>query len=538
MKKILITGTNSYIGTSFANYMAQWPQEYQVDTIDMVDGSWRDKSFVGYDSVFHVAGIAHINTKKFSQSQRDSYWTVNAEMPVDVAKHSKDSGVSQFIFLSSMSVYGEHGSLKHPVVITPETLPKPNDIYGRSKLSAEEGLLLLDGETFIVCILRPPMVYGPGCKGNYPLLEKAALRLPIFPDIMNERSMLQINILCDTVKQAIDAESSGIHYPQNPEYACTSQMAKEIALAHGKTIRLTRAFNPLLRLLSGRVSLVDKVFGNLVYEHKKQYVFIPGMVSVIMPAYNASEYIDLSLQSVLSQSYTNLELIIVDDCSTDDTVDILECRQKKDDRIRIIRQKTNSGAGAARNTAIEAARGEFIAFLDSDDLWDKYKLEKQIDYMRMQELSFTCTDYAIIDENGNRTGEVRRSIPVSDYNTVLKHGPGNSTVMYNAGKLGKFYIQPIRKRNDYVMWLAVVKRAGKLIGLHETLSYYRVHSKSLSIKKSSLVKFHWIVYREIENLTLTKTIYLMFYWLIKTAFKKAKSIVFINNGSKGKDIDS
>lgn len=533
MKRVLVTGAHSYIGTSLERYLAQWPDEYHVDTMDMVDGSWRDKSFTGYDSMFHVAGIAHIKTKKLSQSQRSSYWKVNAELPVEVAEHSKSSGVSQFIFLSSMSVYGEHGSLKHPVLITPETLPKPNDIYGQSKLSAEEGLMLLDGDGFRVCVLRPPMVYGPGCKGNYPLLEKAALRLPIFPDIKNKRSMLQIDVLCDAVKQAIDTESSGIHLPQNPAYTCTSQMVKEIAQAHGKTIRLTHAFNPLLRLLSGRVSLVDKVFGSLVYENKKQYAFIPEMVSVIMPAYNASEYIDLSLQSVLSQSYTNLELIIVDDCSTDDTVDILECRQKKDDRIRIIRQKTNSGAGAARNTAIEAARGEFIAFLDSDDLWDKYKLEKQIDYMRMQELSFTCTDYAIIDENGNRTGEVRRSIPVSDYNTVLKHGPGNSTVMYNAGKLGKFYIQPIRKRNDYVMWLAVVKRAGKLIGLNETLSCYRIHSKSLSINKSSLIKFHWIVYRDIENLSLTKTIYLMLYWLIKTAFKKVKYSVSIIGSNKG-----
>lgn len=537
MKRVLVTGAHSYIGTSLERYLAQWPDEYHVDTMDMVDGSWRDKSFTGYDSVFHVAGIVHIKTKKLSQSQRNCYWKVNAELPVEVAEFSKSSGVNQFIFLSSMSVYGEHGSLKHPVVITPETLPNPKDIYGRSKLSAEEGLLLLAGDAFKVCIMRPPMVYGPGCKGNYPLLEKAALRLPIFPDIMNERSMLQINILCDTVKQAIDAESSGIHYPQNPEYACTSQMAKEIALAHGKTIRLTRAFNSLLRLLSGRVSLVDKVFGNLVYEHKKQYVFIPGMVSVIMPAYNASEYIDLSLQSVLSQSYANLELIIVDDCSTDDTVYLLECRQKKDDRIRIIRHRTNSGAGVARNTAIDAAKGEFIAFLDSDDLWDKYKLEKQIDYMRSRALSFTCTDYAIIDEKGKRTGEVRRSIPVSDYNTILKHGPGNSTVIYNAGKLGKFFIQPIRKRNDYVMWLAVVKRAGKLMGLNETLSYYRVHSKSLSINKSSLIKFHWVVYRDIEKLGLTKTIYLMLYWSVKTALKKAKSYLSIFQ-NKRKSIDT
>lgn len=265
MKKILITGANSYIGTSFAKYMAQWPQEYQVDTIDMVDGSWRYKSFAGYDSVFHVAGIAHISTRKMDEQARERYWKVNALLPVEVAKKAKAEGVGQFIFLSSMSVYGEHGSIKHPVVITRATKPAPKDIYGESKLKAEKGILPLHDEGFRVCVLRPPMIYGPGCKGNYPMLVKAALRLPFFPDIQNERSMLHIDGLCEYVKRMVDTRGSGIHFPQDPAYVNTSHMVRDIAKSHGKTIRLTHAFNPLLRLLSGRIGVVDKVFGGLVY---------------------------------------------------------------------------------------------------------------------------------------------------------------------------------------------------------------------------------------------------------------------------------
>lgn len=266
MKKILITGANSYIGTAVEKYLAKWPEEYQVDTIDMVDGSWRDKCFAGYDSVFHVAGIAHIRTNKLNEQSRERYWKVNALLPTEVAGKSKAEGAGQFIFLSSMSVYGEHGSIKQPVVITRETRPSPKDIYGESKLKAEDGVLSLDAEDFRVCLLRPPMIYGPGCKGNYRLLEKAALKLPFFPDIKNERSMLFIENFCTYLKCVVDGKVSGIHFPQNSEYVCTSHMVRQIAQVHGKNIRMTRAFNPLLRLLSGRIRGVDKVFGSLVYD--------------------------------------------------------------------------------------------------------------------------------------------------------------------------------------------------------------------------------------------------------------------------------
>lgn len=265
MKRILITGANSYIGTSVEKYLSQWPDEYQVDTIDMVDGSWREKDFSGYDSVFHVAGIAHINAKKLDQAARDLYWRVNAELPAEVAAKAKAAGAGQFIFLSSMSVYGEHGSIKKPVVITKDTKPAPRDIYGESKLAAEEVVRSLQADDFAVCVLRPPMIYGPGCKGNYQTLVKGALKLPFFPDIENERSMLHIDTLCAFVKDLLDRNAAGLFFPQDAQYACTSRMVERIARDNGRNIRLTELFNPILRLLSGKVGVVDKVFGGLVY---------------------------------------------------------------------------------------------------------------------------------------------------------------------------------------------------------------------------------------------------------------------------------
>lgn len=266
MKKILIAGANSYIGTSFEKFLAQWPEEYQVDTIDMMENSWREKSFTGYDSMFHVAGIAHQDSGEISEERKQLYFKVNTDLTIETAKKAKAEGVKQFIFMSSIIVYGASAKLGEKKVITREYAPAPESAYGMSKLKAEDGIIPLQDEDFSVCILRPPMIYGPGCKGNYPLLRRAALRLPFFPDIQNERSMLFIGNLCVFLKALVEGNLSGIHFPQNNEYASTSELVHQIALAHGRKMRMTKVFNPLLKFLSGKVRVLDKVFGNLVYE--------------------------------------------------------------------------------------------------------------------------------------------------------------------------------------------------------------------------------------------------------------------------------
>lgn len=256
MKRILITGKNSYIGTKFGEWISKYPDEYEVDSISLRDEVWKELDFSKYDSVYHVAGIAH---RKETDENRELYYKINRDLAYEVAQKCKVDGVKQFIFLSTMSVYGlETG------IIDEKTPLKPNNAYGKSKLEAEELIELLIDETFRVAIIRPPMVYGKGCKGNYQRLAKLALKTPIFPDIDNKRSMIYIDNLSEFIRLLINNCSSGLFLPQNSEYVNTSEMVRLIAEVHGKKIIMTRLFNPLLRVLN--VKIVNKVFGVLVYE--------------------------------------------------------------------------------------------------------------------------------------------------------------------------------------------------------------------------------------------------------------------------------
>ena len=261
MKRILITGANSYIGTSVERWLGNYPDKYYIDTIDMKDASWKDKDFSEFDVVFHVAGIAHVSS---DPKLEDLYYKVNRDLTIETAKKAKAEGVKQFIFMSSIIVYGDSSSDKR--IIDRNTLPTPSNFYGNSKLQAEEGIRPLCDETFNIVIIRPPMIYGKGSKGNYPKLSKAAQGLPIFPDLHNERSMLHIDNLCEFIKLIIDNNDSGLFFPQNAEYVKTSEMVRLIAEVHGKNIRMVKLFNPVLKLMISRVGLVNKVFGNLVYE--------------------------------------------------------------------------------------------------------------------------------------------------------------------------------------------------------------------------------------------------------------------------------
>lgn len=209
----------------------------------------------------------------------------------------------------------------------------------------------------------------------------------------------------------------------------------------------------------------------------------------------------------------------MDDCSTDNTAKVVQEYIKKDNRISYHKLDINSGAAVARNKAVDLANGKYMAFLDSDDVWFPEKLTKQIGYMEENAYTFTCTSYTKIDEEGeylDRTIGVRKQ---SNYNDILKKNPGNSTVVYNSEEIGKVKIPNIRKRNDYVMWLSVVKKAGKLYGMEEPLASHRVREGSLSKKKANLVGYHWKVYRDIEDLSFLKSSYLVVYWRFITVFK-------------------
>ena len=238
-----------------------------------------------------------------------------------------------------------------------------------------------------------------------------------------------------------------------------------------------------------------------------------------MPAYNAQDHIRTAIQSVLQQTYKNWELIVVDDCSKDNTNFIVESIMVKDSRIKLFKLDSNSGAAVARNKAIDVAKGEFIAFLDSDDVWFPDKLCNQIAFMEKNAYKFTCTAYNKINEQGVPVDRVINANTKSDYLDLLKKCPGNSTVIYDAENLGKFYIPDIRKRNDYLMWLQVIKKAKFLYGLKTPLSSHRIRKNAISSKKISLIWYHWIVYRKYEHLSLIKSCYLIVYWVVATVFR-------------------
>ncbi|WP_329471062.1 glycosyltransferase family 2 protein [Exiguobacterium sp. 9-2] len=244
------------------------------------------------------------------------------------------------------------------------------------------------------------------------------------------------------------------------------------------------------------------------------------MVSVIIPTYNSAKYLKRTIDSVLKQTYQNFQIIIIDDCSQDETKKIVENYQKKFSEIKYILLDKNSGAAVARNTGIKKAEGKYLAFLDSDDVWFEDKLEIQLKYMRENKLTFTCTNYNKIDENDIDLNKEVLYPTSMTYEKLLKNNCGNSTVIYDCQSLGKTYIEDIKKRNDYVMWLKVIKKSGKLHNVGETLSSHRIRSGSISSNKIDLVKYHWYVYRKIEDLNFMKSVYLTFYWIVKKVFTK------------------
>lgn len=265
-KKILITGKGSYIGESVEQWLLKDRDQYEVDTLDMLNNSWRDKDFSEYDVIFHVAGIAHADVGAITEEQKELYYEVNTELTLEVAEKAKRSNVKQFIFMSSMIVYS--GCKER--IITFSTEPKPLNFYGDSKLQADKKLQEMVTDGFKVVVLRPPMIYGKGSKGNYPQLAKLASRLPVFPNVKNQRSMLHIDNLCQFVKLMIDNEETGVFFPQNGEYSNTSDMVQMIAEVKGHRIIMipfVYLFVKVLEKVPGKIGeLTTKAFGDSSYE--------------------------------------------------------------------------------------------------------------------------------------------------------------------------------------------------------------------------------------------------------------------------------
>lgn len=261
MKRILITGKDSYIGSHFKNYLEAYPENYETIELDVKDESWKEYDFTQFDVVFHVAGLAHSTP---DESQKKLYYKVNTDLTYEVAKKAKASGVKQFIFMSSIIVYGS-GRIGKDRIITKNTPLTPDNFYGDSKKQAEIKISPLEDNNFKIVIIRPPMIYGPGSKGNYLLLAKFARKTPIFPTLDNKRSMLFIGNLMEFIKLMIDNNEHGIFLPQNEHYTSSKDLVKQIANTHRHKIIFIGLFNPFIKLFKKK-SCINKVFGNLMID--------------------------------------------------------------------------------------------------------------------------------------------------------------------------------------------------------------------------------------------------------------------------------
>ena len=261
MKRVLITGANSFVGTNVAQWLMKEPEAFSVDTVNMMNEAWKQVDYTKYDVVFHVAGIAHVDPKP---EMALLYYKVNRDLDIEVAKWAKEHGVKQFIYMSSKIVYHASRSLKGDCV-TAHTQPQPNDFYGDSKLQAEKGLNELVDDRFKLAIIRPPMIYGPGNKGNLPRLAWLVQKTPIFPAWHNKRSMLHVYNLSEFTKQLIIREMGGVFFPQNAEYSDTVEIVRMFAKEHGHKVWITRIFNPLVWLFSF-IPAIPKMFSDSYYE--------------------------------------------------------------------------------------------------------------------------------------------------------------------------------------------------------------------------------------------------------------------------------
>jgi len=236
MLSILVIGKNGYIGEHIKHWLDKYPEKYSTEIVSSMDGEWKNTDFSKFSVVVNTAGIAHINN--ITEDMRDMFFSVNRDLAIELASHSKKAGVKQFILFSSMNVYGDRGG-----TVTNRDATNPTSFYGQSKFEGDMGALALKDGYFKVASIRPPFVYGKGCKGNYNTISHIARKTPIFPDFKNKKSMIYIDNLCEFVRLLIDDGSGGIYTPQNRELVSTTELVRTVAKCHNHKIWFTKLFN-------------------------------------------------------------------------------------------------------------------------------------------------------------------------------------------------------------------------------------------------------------------------------------------------------
>lgn len=256
--KILVLGKNGYVSRCFQGYMND-KDGYKVEAISVRGESWKKMSFAEYDVVFNTTGLAHNDARKGSDEE---FVALNVTLTEELAKKAKSDGVSLFIHMSSMIVYGDSECVGKFTPIKKNTLPRPENIYGKSKLMGEKVLQKLEDDTFHVALIRSSRVYGEKDTDSIQMLTRFAKKMPVFPNVKNSISMIYSDNLCELVRLIAENKSSGVFFPQQEDYICTSKLVKDIAVAAGHKLWCTKLFNPILLGPMKKVGIVSKVFGN------------------------------------------------------------------------------------------------------------------------------------------------------------------------------------------------------------------------------------------------------------------------------------
>lgn len=262
-KRILITGKGSYVGTSFMNWVKQWPEQYEVEELSVRGEAWREHDFSKFNAVIHVAAVVH---KKEDRESKQLYFNVNRDLAISIAKKAKHDGVTQFLFMSTMSVYGLEGDIGKDVIIDRDTQCNPKSYYAKSKLEAEQAILKMNTSTFNICIVRAPMIYGKDCPGNYMRLRKLAMTTPFFPEVNNKRSMIFIDNLSEFIRWLVNTDKEGVFFPQNKNFASTKELVCLISHTNKKKVYFSKLLFHPINLLGNKTNILRKLFGNLQYD--------------------------------------------------------------------------------------------------------------------------------------------------------------------------------------------------------------------------------------------------------------------------------
>lgn len=552
MKRILVTGKNSYIGTAFTQYAeAHYPGEFRTDTVSMRDGAWRELDFSVYDTIFHVAGLAHADIGHATEEMKRDYYKVNTDLALEAAGKAKAAGVAQFVFMSSMIVYGgrEH--------VTEDTVPEPANFYGDSKWKADCGVRELADAGFQVAVLRPPMIYGKGSKGNYPVLAKMAKKLPVFPKVSNRRSMLYIENLCEFLCRIILEGRGGIFFPQNKETVSTGELVKEIAECAGHKIRVTALFSPFVSVgkhMPGKMGdLCRKAFGSSWYEpgmSEMEWDYrvadfresvrrteeegtesrrqdkpaglkneetpdagnIPEgvsrkqgdmrntetlpLVSITTVTRNSGKTLSRTIESVLDQTYGRIEYLIIDGLSGDNTLEIAESYREKFAARGIaytIVSEADKGMYDAINKGIRLSRGAVIGNINSDDWYEPEAVEKAVRFMGETGCDYMYADLRMVKADGTSF------LKAAKLQKLATSRGWNHPTQFARRELHLRYPYKLESlHDDFDFFLKVRKSGCRIAVLNETLANFTMEGISHERKLKAAVargKCRYRIYR-------------------------------------------